>query len=545
MPTLGEISNTLEKIKERWEKAIKARARTSAYTGPSIVDYLKSTGQPSDYASRAKLATQHGITNYTGIAAQNTQLLNTLRKTTPPPPKPPKKETQRKKDLIKVLAEVQKRGIKLPQETKESIAKAVGISVPAVAAPVTPTAPAPTSPYTGASIVDYLKSTGQPSSFTSRAKLAAQYGITDYRGTAQQNIQLLNLLKAGASTAVTPPVTPEGETVTPEGETTEEITPTTPTELYDIGKIQTDLTTASASKKAAYNELIGLQSKQYDTEYNKLGLGDLKTQVAGVDSDIADEKRVRDESIDKVRRNPYYSAATITGEVAEIERTSNARLNRLIDQRNSIAGQFNAGIDDIARKVGYATSDAQTKHSYWENEEKRLSGLVSTYQTELRRQLERAEAAPAVIGTAETGYRQWDPATKTWKMIIPPTPPTPKERVEKFQSIKDPITGKSIGYFNPATGESHYYSPEELGVPGAPGVSEVGTYTDDQMREYIRDKIRRWGVGKGDESKIQDAIDKDTTISADQKERMKAILLEEMEIARGMGFWGRFVSPEW
>ena len=120
-----------------------------------------------------------------------------------------------------------------------------------------------------------------------------------------------------------------------------------------------------------------------------------------------------------------------------------------------------------------------------------------------------------------------------------------KKEQQKFQSIKDPITGKSIGYFNPATGESHYYSPEELGVPGAPGVSEVGTYTDDQMREYIRDKIRRWGVGKGDESKIQDAIDKDTTISADQKERMKAILLEEMEIARGMGFWGRFVSPEW
>ena len=324
--------------------------------------------------------------------------------------------------------------------------------------------------------------------------------------------------------------------------TTEKTTPTTPTELYDIGKIQSDLTTASTSKKAAYDELIGLQSGQYETEYNKAGLGDLKTKVTGIDSDITDEKRVRDESIDKVRRNPYYSAATITGEVAEIERTSNARLNRLIDQRNSIAGQFNTGIDDITRKVGYATSDAQTKYSYWESEEKRLSGLVSTYQTELRRQLERKEAAPSVFGTAETGYRQWDPATKTWKMIIPPTP---KERVEKFRSIKDPITGKAIGYFNPTTGESHYYSPGELGVPGAPGVSEVGTYTENQMREYIRDKIRRWGVSKGTESKIQDVIDKDPTISADQKERMKAILLKELEIARGLGFWGRFVSPEW
>lgn len=51
----------------------------SAYTGPSIVDYLKSVGQLSDFASRATLAQQQGIANYTGTGPQNTQLLNTLR----------------------------------------------------------------------------------------------------------------------------------------------------------------------------------------------------------------------------------------------------------------------------------------------------------------------------------------------------------------------------------------------------------------------------------------------------------------------------------
>ena len=49
------------------------------YTGVSIVDYLKSTGGASDYNSRATLAAQNGITNYTGTADQNTQLLNTLK----------------------------------------------------------------------------------------------------------------------------------------------------------------------------------------------------------------------------------------------------------------------------------------------------------------------------------------------------------------------------------------------------------------------------------------------------------------------------------
>lgn len=51
----------------------------ATYTGASIVDYLKSIGQPSDYASRTVLAKQKGITNYAGTAKQNTQLLNILR----------------------------------------------------------------------------------------------------------------------------------------------------------------------------------------------------------------------------------------------------------------------------------------------------------------------------------------------------------------------------------------------------------------------------------------------------------------------------------
>lgn len=53
--------------------------KTSSYTGPSIVDYLTSTGQDSSFGARTKLAQQYGIQNYTGTAAQNTQLLNTLR----------------------------------------------------------------------------------------------------------------------------------------------------------------------------------------------------------------------------------------------------------------------------------------------------------------------------------------------------------------------------------------------------------------------------------------------------------------------------------
>ena len=41
-----------------------------------------------------------------------------------------------------------------------------------------------------ASIVDYLKQSGKDSSYNARKKMAEQYGISGYSGTAAQNTQL-------------------------------------------------------------------------------------------------------------------------------------------------------------------------------------------------------------------------------------------------------------------------------------------------------------------------------------------------------------------
>ena len=65
---------------------------------------------------------------------------------------------------------------------------------PQTPAPVQP-APAQQQNYNGTSIVDYLKTSGQDTSFSSRLKLATEKGIKNYAGTAEQNTQLLKLLK--------------------------------------------------------------------------------------------------------------------------------------------------------------------------------------------------------------------------------------------------------------------------------------------------------------------------------------------------------------
>ena len=140
----------------------------TAYTGLSIVDYLKSIGKASDFASREKSAISAGIKNYRGTAEQNTALLNYLRAGTP----------------IPVIPKVS-----VPTPTPAPVPTAVSVTVPPPA-PV----PAPIA-YTGVSIVDYLKSIRQPSGFASRAKLAEQKGIKDYVGSATQNLKLLKKLR--------------------------------------------------------------------------------------------------------------------------------------------------------------------------------------------------------------------------------------------------------------------------------------------------------------------------------------------------------------
>ena len=53
------------------------------------------------------------------------------------------------------------------------------------------------SSYNGGSIVDALKSISVDSSYNHRNELARKNGITNYHGTYEQNIYLLNLLKKG------------------------------------------------------------------------------------------------------------------------------------------------------------------------------------------------------------------------------------------------------------------------------------------------------------------------------------------------------------
>lgn len=63
------------------------------------------------------------------------------------------------------------------------------------------TKPGVVKPVGSVSLVNYLKAQGKSFDYASRAKLAAQYGIMNYSGTAAQNIALMEKLKSGVKPA--------------------------------------------------------------------------------------------------------------------------------------------------------------------------------------------------------------------------------------------------------------------------------------------------------------------------------------------------------
>ena len=143
---LDRLNGKVEQVSKPKPKPAPSKptvSKPSTNQTTSIVNYLNSQKINSSFANRKKLATQYGIRGYSGTAAQNTQLLNKLRNR--------------------------------PVASKPSTAKKGNQKT--------------------SSVVDYLKSIGQNSSFPNRKNLASKHGIKNYKGTASQNAQLLKKLR--------------------------------------------------------------------------------------------------------------------------------------------------------------------------------------------------------------------------------------------------------------------------------------------------------------------------------------------------------------
>jgi hypothetical protein len=114
---------------------------------------------------------------------------------------------------------------------------------------------------TTTSIVDYLKSKGKDSSMGARTKLAGNYGIKGYKGTANQNV---NLLKAVSRATSKPTTTPAKATPKPVAQTTAKPAVQTMATPKATATTTAAKTTATAKPSSAIEEQDGIMKDSYD-----------------------------------------------------------------------------------------------------------------------------------------------------------------------------------------------------------------------------------------------------------------------------------------
>lgn len=266
---------------------------------------------------------------------------------------------------------------------------------------------------TGTSIVDFLKSTGKDSSYTARAKLATQYGISGYTGDAKQNEALLVAVKKGT--------TPTPATVTSKDDAA----------VFINSNQESDASTArtkdepptrtkapaSETLTEAYKSITGKSSlmpdsgkpdaPNFEATYNELrskyNVGDLETRLNDLDAEeqavIAQRRQRTTAEMDKP-----VALNVISGRVGEVERQENERLSYIATQKQGLAAQLqtsNAVIENTMnlKKLDYSTAKDEYDSEFSQNLQmfNVVKGLYDADVSEQDREQDNARANLQII----------------------------------------------------------------------------------------------------------------------------------------------------
>ena len=361
------------------------------YTGVSIMDYLKSIGQSSDFPSREILAKQKGITNYAGTEDQNAQLLNMLRTPAPVTPFPPSALQRQISALPKPVV-----GTTQPQQTTVKEMIQTGTMKPGVA----PAVPKPVAPKPVVQEPDIVPTADEFISLTppQQEKSKTDF-LTQMGGMGLGPDSAMKFFDAVYGT---------------KGKTEEELR----TELYTKYGI-TDLENKFLTKPTQTFEDI------YSKAFTDLGLSDLRTQIKDITDKVATAEKNRDEAIAKINENPWLPETSRLGRVRNVNDVANRELERLQNQltlTNNLYERGRTEAEGVATRA--LTTFAQQRE--WTKEE-------------LDYYLRRAEAdieAKMEIEKAETEKEMWRYFPKYLKKY---------KKQGKEQELLTPSEAKTLG----------------------------------------------------------------------------------------------------
>jgi hypothetical protein len=243
-------------------------------------------------------------------------------------------------------------------QTTQSLTPAVNTSQPS---PSTVNA----TPYTGNSIVDALSQSGQASDFASRSKLAQQYGIQGYTGTADQNTQLLQKYKGGFQQAQQSGV----EAPKTQGLGSSMVNSFTggPSQMPSVNPLDTIM-----SQDKGYQDLLKLYGDYTSSQNQQKSLTDTYSQmikdsgVEGLDAQLVNSKKIIDGTEQDIRNE--ISAVGGFGTESQVQALAGARNKTLIQNYNQLLATRDNALNRINTMIGLSQQDRQYAQSQFENQ---------------------------------------------------------------------------------------------------------------------------------------------------------------------------------
>jgi hypothetical protein len=267
----------------------------------------------------------------------------------------------------------------------------------------------------------------------------------------QMTPEMFREIRTGGTTAPTPQapvVAPPSYNQQVVGQLNEQFaTPTTAADQPDeVTRMRTEMDTYKTEMDSAFQKLQNLKTQTFNDEFEKRKLGAVKQKIVDKDSEIGEARRQRDEALNAVRGNRNMSSAMMRGEAKRIADFADANINNLINERNSIAQEYNSGLAEIEGEVSRATSDIETEYKHYADLMTRAQQQAADYQKMLREDLKRTQ-----------DQDNWERQLAQQLQIAQMRGSGGEGSPTRLTLVTDKFSGLPAGTFNPITGQYEPY----------------------------------------------------------------------------------------
>lgn len=375
--------------------------------------------------------------------------------------------------------------------------------------------------YSGSSIVDYLRSTGADPSFAARRKLAEQYGIAGYTGSAQQNTQLLSQLRAGTTAPVaTPPaaypVTEQpaasvsamtASPVLPKVDPTRQLVRQAARSGVSVGDLPSVLPAQNRggirdelAKQYGYDDFSAFSEQVFRPSQSTAELYKKAYKSAGLDGILASIKSKRDQLNQQaatISENPWLSEASRSGKLRILNDLAAADIANDVELYNARLGEVNGLIDrsasDLAQDAATRTAQfnfllAETEKEAEQRQQTALSQYLPDYLDSI------PAGKPETITVGDTVYA-WDAEAGKFTEVAT----APNRELSELLSVDE---AKKLGVpYGTTKGEA---AAMGLTVDNGTGIESLTT-AQQQAAFKLADDYR---AASGDFTKVRDAYNR-------------------------------------